>query len=274
MRLLGFIIKEMYSRIGEHNLTAYSAQMAYFFLLSIFPFLILVFAILGKLDITYLVMSSAYMDFMPVEAFSIIDAYIKNLLAANIETVLPVSMLASLWTASKSVNALERALNTAYEVEQPRKYWRGRILGMLITVLFMIIVIGALTLPSMGRNFILFLEEHLKMSSYMVFFLYYGRWMLLVLIFVFVLGIMHTVLPNKRMRPLEVAPGIALTFIGWIGLSLGFSVFLEYFTNISFIYGSLGAVITLMIWLYFVGILVMLGGELNAIILKWRNIHE
>lgn len=274
LRLLRFTLKEMFYRVGEHNLTAYSAQMAYFFLLSIFPFLILVFALLGKLDITSMVMSSAYMQFMPAEAYSIIDAYIKHLLDANLEAVLPVSLLASLWTASKAVNSLERALNTAYEVEQPRKYWIGRFLGMVITILFMIIMIGALTLPSMGRSFIQAMEVHFDLSPLLVYFLYYGRWTLLILIFVLILGLIHTILPNKKMKPLQVAPGILLTFLGWIGLSLGFSAFLKYFTNISFVYGSLGAVITLMIWLYFVGILVMLGGELNAIILKWQNNRE
>lgn len=274
MKLLKFTIKEMYSRVGEHQLTSYSAQMAYFFVLSIFPFLILMFAFLGKLDITSVVMSSESMQFMPREAYSIIDAYIKGLLDAKLETVLPISLLASLWTASKAVNALERALNTVYEAPEPRRYFAGRLLGMVTTVLFMAIMIFALTLPSMGHSFILLMQKYVEVPVAVILFLSYGRWVVLVAVFVIVLAMIHTILPNVALTPKQVLPGVLLTLVGWSGLSFGYSLFLEYFTNISFVYGSLGAVITLMIWLYFVGILVMLGGELNAILLKWHNCRK
>lgn len=271
MKKISFVLRELYWRVGEHNLTAYSAQMAYFFLLSIFPFLILLFAVLGKLQITYDVFSSAYMQLVPVEAYSIIDSYIKNLLAADLDTLLPISLLASLWTASKAVNSLERALNRAHEVPQPRKYFYGRLIGVAVTMLLMCILIIALTLPSMGNDFILFLSKHMSIPFAIELFLYYGRWLLLMVVFAGVLAIVYSLVPNLKLSLEEVMPGVVFTMIGWMGLSVGYSYFIQYFSNISFVYGSLGAVITLMIWLYFVGILIMLGSELNAILMKWRK---
>lgn len=274
MKKIGFIFKELYWRVGEHNLTAYSAQMAYFFLLSIFPFLIILFAVLGKLQITYDMFSSAYTQVVPAEAYTIIDNYIKSLLAANLEAILPLSSIASLWTASKAVNSLERALNKAHDVPQPRKYVYGRGLGILMTILLMSILIVALTLPSMGKNFVAFLNQHMTIPVILMLFLSYGRWIVLISFFVLILGMIYSWLPNIRLQFVEVIPGVLFTMIGWLCLSVGFSYFVQYFSNISFVYGSLGTVITLMIWLYFVGMLIMLGSELNAILIKWREIER
>lgn len=272
MKKAGFVIKELFNCAAEHNLTAYSAQMAYFFLLSIFPFLIMFFAILGRLEITYDVFSSAYMQVVPTEAYALIDGYIKYLLAAKLEAVLPVSLLASLWMASKAVNALERALNQAHEVPQPRKYLYGRFLGMVVTILLMLILMIALTLPSMGSSFVVFLQSHMSLPESLLLFLSYGRWLMLPASFTLILAMTYSLLPNIRLRLREVMPGVVFTMIGWIFLSLGFSYFIRFASNISFVYGSLGTVITLMIWLYWVSILIMLGAELNAALIKWRKL--
>ncbi len=274
MNKISFIAKELYWRVGEHNLTAYSAQMAYFFLLSIFPFLIILFAVLGKLQITYDVFSTAYMQLVPTEAYAIIDNYIKNMLAANLEAILPISSVASLWTASKAVSALERALNRAHDVPHLRKYVYGRVLGILITILLVFILIVALTLPSMGKNFIDFLNLHMTLPVGLRLFLSYGRWVILMAFFILILAMIYSWLPNISLNFREVLPGVILTMFGWMCLSVGFSYFVQYLTNISFVYGSLGTVITLMIWLYFVGMLIMLGAELNAILIKWRNLDN
>lgn len=274
MNKIKFIAKELYSRVGEHNLTGYSAQMAYFFLLSIFPFLILFFAVLGKLQITYDVVSSAYMQVMPVEAFSIIDTYIKGLLAAKLETILPFSLVASLWTASKSVNALERALNRAHEVPQRRKYIWGRLLSVLVTLFLVLILIIALTLPSMGSNFIGWADQFVHLPIGLKYFFAYGRWIVLISFFVTILSVIYSWLPNITLTFVQVMPGVIFTMFGWSCLSVGFSVFIQYFSNISFVYGSLATIITLMIWFYFIGILIMFGAELNAVLIKWHEIEK
>ncbi len=274
MEKISYCVRELYKRVGEHNLTSYSAQMAYFFLLSIFPFLILLFAILGKLSITYDLASVAYMQIVPPEAYVIIDGYIEHLLEANLETVLPISLIVSLITASKAMSALERAFNTAYEVSQPRKYFYGRVIGVLMTTLVMAVLIIALTLPSMGMSFFEVLKIGITMGSGFQLFIYYGRWLVMIASFVFVLSIIYKVMPNRNLKLSSVLPGVLITMVGMMALSAGFSFFIRSFSNISFVYGSLGTVMTLMIWLYFVGIVLMLGAEINAVLLEWQEKNE
>ncbi len=274
MEKISYCLRELYKRVGEHNLTSYSAQMAYFFLLSIFPFLILMFAILGKMQFTYDLASMAYMQLVPYEAYEIIDGYIAQLLEANLEAVLPISLVASLITASKAMNALERAFNQAYEVSQPRKYFYGRVIGVLMTTLVMAVLILGLTLPSMGKSFSDFLKEHIVLDYRFQIFFDYGRWLLMIGVFIFVLSVIYTIMPNRKLKLTSVLPGVVITMAGLIALSAGFSFFVKSFSNISFVYGSLGTVITLMLWLYFVGILLMLGAEINAVLMNWNESHK
>jgi membrane protein len=147
----------------------------------------------------------------------------------------------------------------------------GRGLGILVTILLMSILIVALTLPSMGKNFVAFLELHMNIPVVLMVFLSYGRWVVLMTFFFLILGMIYSWLPNIHLKFQEVIPGVIFTMLGWMCLSVGFSYFVQYFSNISFVYGSLGTVITLMIWLYFIGMLIMLGSELNAILIKWHE---
>lgn len=156
--------------------------------------------------------------------------------------MLPISLIASLITASKAMNALERAFNQAYEVSQPRKYFYGRVIGVLMTTLVMGALIIALTLPSMGKTFFEILKVGIRLGSGVELFFYYGRWL--------------------------------ITMVGMMALSAGFSFFIKSFSNISFVYGSLGTVVTLMIWLYFAGMLLMLGAEINGVLLEWHEKNE
>lgn len=264
-----FLVKELYIRTGEHQMSAYAAQMAYFFVLSIFPFLIIAFAVLGKFDLTYTVVSSAYQQLVPVEAYVIIDGYIKSLLSANLETVVPLSLLASLWTASKAVSALERALNRAHEVSEPRRYLKSRLFGLMMTVLLLSLLLVSIILPNITIGFLDWLSLHVAMSKGIRQVIAYGRWLLLAGLFIVVLTLFQLVMPNVKLKLKQVWPGVIVNFGGWGILSIGFSLFVRSFSNISFVYGSLGAVITLMIWLYFVGLLIMLGAEVNAALIKY-----
>lgn len=270
-----FLVRELYYRAGEHQMSAYAAQIAYFFVLSIFPFLIIAFAVLGKLEITYTVVSSAYQQLVPFEAYQIIDGYIETLLSAKLEAVVPISLLASLWTASQAVGALERALNRAHEVASPRRYIKSRLFGLMMTVLLLSLLLISIVLPNLTSDFLDWLSGHLHMTMAFRQAIAYGRWLLLGSLFLVVLTLIQMVMPNVKLTIREVWPGVLVNFGGWGVLSIGFSGFVRYFSNISFVYGSLGAVITLMIWLYFVGLLIMFGAEVNAAIIKYyQGVHR
>lgn len=266
-----YFFKEIIKRVGRHHLTAFSAQMAYFFVLSIFPFLIFLFAILSRLEVAYSLMSSPNLDFIPQAALSIVQEYIKNNLAANSGSVLSVSILAALWSASKAVGALQRALNSAFEVRGRKSPLVAIGLSLAFTLGLSLAVVVMLVLPSLSNRVIDALRVYIPIPEAFVTLFMYLRWILVIAVPFLVLSQMYQHLPNLKLRFLETLPGTVFSYFGWIGLSFLFSFFIQNFSNISIVYGSLAAVVVLMIWFYFTGMILMLGGEVISITKAYRK---
>lgn len=265
-----FFFKELLKRVGRHHLTAFSAQMAYFFVLSIFPFLIFLFAILSRLEVAYDIMSSTSLEFIPQAALEIVQGYIKNNLAADSGSVLSVSILAALWSASKAVGSLQRALNAAFEVKGRKSPVTAIGLSLIFTLGLSLAVVVMLVLPSLSSRVIDALRIYIPIPEAFVTLFMIARWALVIAVPFLVLSQMYQHLPNLKLKFVEILPGTVFSYFGWIGISFLFSFFIQNFSNISLVYGSLAAVVVLMIWFYFTGMILMLGGEVISITKTYR----
>lgn len=233
VRLIGFI-NEMRRRYKEHHITAFSAQMSYFFILSLFPFLIFLVALIGWFSLENVWIITNLSTVIPKEASQIILDYVQELAQSN-TSIISVSIIATLWTASKAINALMRALNIVYEVKETRGYFTIRILGMFYTILFALAIVLALVLPSMGKEFFDFILKYVQVPQSFVDLFTSFRWVGVLAFLGFVLGSTHVVLPNTKLSFRTALPGTALSLIGWIIISYGFfSYFVTKFRAIHF----------------------------------------
>lgn len=269
LKLIAFV-NEMRRRYKEHHITAFSAQMSYFFILSLFPFLIFLVAIIGWFSLENVWIVSNLSTMIPREAAQIILDYIGEL-AASGTSIISVSIIATLWTASKAINALMRALNIVYEVKETRGYFTIRFLGMFYTVLFALAIVLALILPSMGRGFFDIVLKFIHVPQGFIDMFTSLRWIGVLAFLGLVLGSTHVVLPNTKISFKTTLPGTVLSLIGWTVLSYGFSYFIQNFSRFSIIYGSLTAIIVLMVWMYMSSVILMFGGEINHYILEREN---
>ncbi len=258
---------EMRRRYKSHHITAFSAQMSYFFVLSLFPFLIFLVSLIGFFSIDNMWVTSNLTRIIPVEAAQIILDYIKELANAG-TSVISVSIVATLWTASKAINALMRALNIVYEVNETRGYFKIRFLGIFYTILFALAIVLALVLPSMGRDFFDLLNRVIHIPQGFIDMFTSVRWTGVLLFLGFVIGSTHVILPNTKVSIKSALPGTVFSLIGWITISYGFSYFVQNFGRFSIVYGSLTAIIILMIWMYMSSIILMFGGEINHYLLE------
>ena len=268
---LNYFFKEILKRVGRHHLTAFSAQMAYFFVLSIFPFLIFLFAILSRLEVAYSLTSSSSLEFIPQAALAVVQDYIKNNLAADSGSVLSVSILAALWSASKAVGALQRALNAAFEVKGRKSPVTAIALSLVFTLGLSFAVVVMLILPSLGGRVIDFMRLYIPIPEAFVTLFMITRWALVIAVPFLVLSQMYQHLPNLKLKFTEILPGTIFSYFGWIGISFLFSFFIQNFSNISLVYGSLAAIVVLMIWFYFTGMILMLGGEVISITKQYKT---
>jgi len=259
------IFKRLIKRYNRHDISAYAALMAFFLTLSLFPFLIILFAILGQLSLDTNLIISAIELFFPPEVHELVMDYIRQNIILRDYSILSLSVIGTLWASSRGIRALMLSLNMAYEVKETRNYLIVKLIDVFYTILIIIGIVFLLTLPNIGREFLMFVDDYLTINQNIFDLINMVKIYALPISIVLIITTLYMFLPNKKQSFKKVLPGTIFTVLGWTILSYLFSLFVNYIANFSVIYGSLSTIIILMLWLYFSSIILILGGELNSV---------
>lgn len=259
--------KAFIPKIGEADVTGLSAQLAYFFLLSLFPFLLFIVTLMGFLPMDGDSIMQFLSSFLPDEVVNMIESNLKDIADSRSGGLLSIGVLGTLWSASNGVNAITKSFNKAYEVEEDRSFIVNRLLSLGLMLIIVIVIVFALILSVFGKvigeyvfNFI-GLSEFI--SSWNVI-----RWVVTSLTFFIGLYVLYVLAPNEKVRLKDALWGTLFATVIWQIVSLGFSYYVDTLGNYSATYGSLGTVIILMIWFYLFGIIITTGGVLNAFMIR------
>ena len=248
-----FWLKRLYRHCSDDGVLDLAAQLAFYFLFMLFPF------ILFSLSIAV---------YLPIEENQLIDMIVgyapdlsKEVVGKNIEEIqqqhkgiFSFGILLSLISASSGIHAVIRALNRAYNVEETRNYFWVRCLAILFTLL-MITTISLMV-------FVPIINELLYIK---------GNRLIGILLISVTVSLVYWFGPNKRLRYREVFAGSLFTVVSWQMMSYAFGYVIKAFSNLSVAYGSLSGIILLMIWFYLLGLILIIGGEINVVINEWRN---
>lgn len=271
--LQGSSVKEVAKRtwkgIDEDNLFGRASQLAYSFFSAIFPALIAMSSIMGlvaKSSTTlYVTLLGRIGALIPPSAFQLVLQTFQQTTSASTGGKVILGVAVALFSASTGVSAIQDTLNTVYRVKETRPFWKARLQAIGLTLLVAAIVIFALlTLFSgdLGANWL----EHRFYGSFAVSVLVrILAWTLASLLMVLSFEVLYYYCPdvqNSRWR--WFTPGGLVGLLGWVAGSLGLRVYLHYFNSYSATYGSLGAVIILLLWFYLTGVMILLGGEVNS----------
>lgn len=263
-------IKQLYQRIVEADVFGLAAQLAYFFLLSLFPFLIFLVTLLGYLPIDPI----SFMDFIetyaPEEITEMINSNLTHLVGNQNGGLLSIGIIGTLWSASNGVNAITRAFNKAYEVDEDRSFIVARLIAVVLTLAMIIVIVIALVLPVFGRMIGVYIFSLFSLSESFLQFWDTMRLVISTIAFFIVLLALYKLAPNARIKLKNAVWGAIFATFAWQLVSLAFSFYVNTLGNYSATYGSLGAVIVLMIWFYISGIIIIAGGVLNATIRKYK----
>lgn len=264
----GFM-QDLILRLQRVEVSALAAQLAYFFLLSFFPLLIFLVTLLPYLNIETTQVYSFLVNIMPDEVYRLIENTLNEILTIRNSSLLSIGVLGTIWSASKGINALIRALNKAYDTET-RGGMLDRGLSLVFTIAFVIVIAVALILPVFGQQIGHFLFSIVGIEEQFEIIWESLRWsMPPLLIFIVLMGI-YWFVPNTkpRLKLMGVWPGALFSTLAWLAATYIFSFYISNFANYSATYGSIGGVIILMLWLYFTGIILIFGGILNATMQK------
>lgn len=247
-----------------------AAALSYYYVLSIFPSLIFLSAVVAYLPVKDLFNQaiSLMSGFVPPDSMELVRRVLADVITPNRGTFLSFGLLGTLWAASGGFSAAIEALNIAYEVDEARPFWITRPLAIGLTLLIGVLLLIALGVMIVGPEFGTWLSGRLHLSWLFAQAWPYIHWTVSVGFTVLAVELLYFLGPNVKQRFWSTLPGAILSVGCWIGLSYGLGVYFRNFANFNKTYGTMGAAIALMVWLYWTSFAMLLGAELNCELAK------
>jgi membrane protein len=247
-----------------------AAALSYYFVISLFPAIVLLSAIIAYLPDAkpFEQVLSLMSGFVPRDSIELLRKVLATMVTPNRGTLLSFGVLGTLWTASGGFAAAIEALDIAYDVEEGRPFWVTRPLAVGLTLLVGALLLIALGLMILGPQFGTKLAERANLSWLLAQAWPYIHWSVAVLFTVLAVEALYFIAPNVKQRFWATLPGAILSVGCWIGLSYGLGIYFRSFAHFNKTYGAMGAVIALMVWLYWTSFFMLVGAELNCELAK------
>ena len=255
-------------RFASHRMTTLAAGLAFYFLLAFFPFLLFLVAVVtlvpgveGLMD--WMLQNAA--SFAPPEAYSLVEATVHGVLGHPRGGVMSVGVAVALWSASSGFTSIMECLNVAYGVTSQRAWWKARLEALGLTIALSSFMIVSFVLTLFAGPLAALVAGYLGPVGGMATLAF--NWVLSLALMTLVTATIYYACPDVDEQPFEwLAPGVVLFTVGFGAASAGFSTYLTRFASYDKTYGSLGAPIILLFWLYLLALCLLLVGELNALL--------
>ncbi len=258
-------LKELYFRFKDDDLSALSAHITYFLILSFFPFLIFLINLLSFTSLSGQISITDINRFIPKDISIIMKSVADRTMQSSNKTLLSFGMLGSLWAASKGISAVIRGLNKAYDVKETRKFLVLNLVAIVSTIGIIVMITLSLIMIVFGR----ILGEYVfgLIGAENIFELLWAilRYLIPAAIMFLTFLLLYKFAPNKRLKVVNIRLGAAFATLGWLLTSLVFSYYVDNFGHYEKVYGSLGGMMVLIIWLNVSTLIILLGGEINAV---------
>jgi len=259
-----------YADVLRNHTLQMAAALSYYFVLSLFPSLIFLSAVVAYLPVPNLFEQALGMmaRFLPADSMGLVRRVLADVITPNRGAFLSFGILGTLWTASGGFAAAIEALNIAYDVQDDRPFWKTRPLAIALAMITGSLLLLALSVMIVGPRFGQWLAIRVHLSGVFVLLWPYIHWSIAIGFTVLAVEALYFLAPNVRQRFLATLPGAVLAVGCWLALSYLLGMYFRHFANFNKTYGTLGAAIALMTWLYWTGFAMLLGAELNAELAK------
>ena len=262
---------QLYVRFRDDNIPALSAQLTFYLLFSLFPFLLFLLNILSFTTVSIYEYTQNISGFLPDEVSLFFHGLVSEMLGSKSAALLSVSALVTIWSASRGVHAISICLNKACDAKENRSFLKLSAITMFFTVCLAVMVMAMLLLLIFGQVIGESLFDLLHVAQVFSRLWEVLRYIVPIGMMFLVFSLLYKYIPNCRLTFKESLPGALFSTFGWVLTSLVFSIYINQFSGFSKIYGSIGAVIILQIWLYISSVILLLGGEVNAVVGYYRS---
>ena len=265
-------ILKLIEMVNSHHTGAYAAQAAYFLILSIIPIIIILLTLVQFTPLTREVVMEAVVHVFPTSIQGFMTSIVNQAYNQS-GNIIPVTVLVAIWSAGKGVMSISNGLNLIYDNTETRNYLYVRIRASLYTVFFIIAIVLSLILSVFGNSISELIYEYAPLLRDITEQVMELRTLLTFGVLTSFWAIVYKYLPNRtnigKTTFRKQMPGALFTACGWMVISFFISVYLDVFTGFSTMYGSLTMLILIMLWLYMCMYVILLGGELNAMLERY-----
>jgi membrane protein len=259
----------LYREYENHAVADSAAALGYYFVFALFPFMFFLTTLAAYIPYVRrsvdTLLARAH-DILPAQAMSLIDEHLRDLVAKPRPRLLTVGLLVTLYSASRGVDALRKALNLSYDVKESRPFWKTEALAFGMTIGGAALVLVAVALLAAGGSAGFWLAERLGIASEYVFVWSFLRWPVTAAVIMLCAALAYYLLPDVEQDFKFITPGSVIGTGVWLAATWGFSLYAGHFGSYNVTYGSIGGVIVMLTWFYISGFIFLMGGEINAII--------
>ncbi|MCI0664340.1 MAG: YihY/virulence factor BrkB family protein [Acidobacteria bacterium] len=266
----------IWNKIFEDEIFGRAAQLAYYWLFSIFPFLILLTSLISDAPVPKDTERLLYelRRTIPREAYDLVYQTFHDMTGQEGHGFLSFSFLLVIWAASTGMSAVISSLNKTFEVQNSRSWWMERILAILLTLGLAIFITAALILMFFDKYIYDFLLKQYGDSSIFPTIWSLAQWPVTIFLVLFAVEMVYYFAPNIKQKWELFTPGAIFALICWLVISYGFRYYVTNFANYNFLYGALGGLMVLMIWLYLMGVAILSGGVINSVMKREYETNE
>jgi len=258
------LLQKLYKSYFEDDIIAFSSQLAYNFLLAFFPFMIFTVALISKIGLKTDIFNKVLKSLLPDNAYALINNILLETIYQNHNTLISVTIVLAIWTASIGFSGVVKGINRAYNIRENRPYWKLQIINIIYTIMLALCIVFTMAILIYGSMENKVLVNH---TGYDVFFISLWRVTKYAIVGAFLILIFASIYrfaPCIRLSFKEVLPGTIFTVTVGLTASIIFSHYANNYARYSKFYGSITAVIVLMIWLFVCSNIILIGGEINS----------
>jgi membrane protein len=264
-------IEQLIFRYKDDDLSTMSAAITYYLILAFFPFLLFLINLISFTPLSNDILITNFNQFLPSDTGILVKNVVLQTLQAKSKLLLVISMIGSLWAASSGISAITKGLNKAYDIEENRNYIKLNSISLIATIGVSIMILFSFIMIVFGKPIGTHVFGLVGATAVFNILWFILRFFIPITIMFITFSLIYGYVPNRRLRFDNTIVGTIFTTFGWIITSVLFSFYVNNFANYEKVYGSLGGVIALISWLYISTLIILIGGELNAINSYFKN---
>ncbi len=256
--------KKIWDKYNEDEITVYAAQASFFIVIAFFPFIMLLLTLIQMIPaVNKSDLLTIMVRITPDLLNSLVIGIIDDLYVKSPGTILSITAILALWSSARGMMGIERGLNRIYGTVKKRSYIVRRLVCSFYTLIFMVVCVLSLILLVFGTSIQKLIIHWIPILGAITRHLISFRSLLSFTIFLTCFVGLYTIVPKKKQKPQRQLPGAVFTAVGWLVFSYTFSLYFANFSNFSYMYGSLTAIVLFMLWVYFSICILFIGAEIN-----------